>query len=240
MVLKDLYNEKRLPQVIRCLISLAETTHKTMSEPERPHLPSRQRPDVDCDVQPVVDLVKMNSSTPWWHSTAAAAGDLLADTDMCQPNTPRSVHVSTHSHRDEGDPTEPHCSSPVSRAIDNPTRGIDNGERSGGMIASELPTGSSGSEERVAFGATMRGEERVVNGEDVSWGRDPGAPRHEGRQRSWEEALDRTGAEMEVALWIEGVTGITFPGKFWSSLKDGGKLHLTWLLLMKEISHAQN
>lgn len=37
------------------------------------------------------------------------------------------------------------------------------------------------------------------------------------------EATARIDTEMEVALWIEGTTGETFPGKFWSSLKDGGK-----------------
>lgn len=37
------------------------------------------------------------------------------------------------------------------------------------------------------------------------------------------QALERIDAELEVALWIEGVTGVTFPGKFWSSLKDGGE-----------------
>lgn len=46
------------------------------------------------------------------------------------------------------------------------------------------------------------------------------------------QLLQRIDAELEVALWIEGVTGVTFPGKFWSSLKDGGKFVLVcWTIL---------
>lgn len=41
--------------------------------------------------------------------------------------------------------------------------------------------------------------------------------------RKRKEATAQRDTELEVALWIEGVTGETFPGKFWSSLKDGGK-----------------
>lgn len=41
------------------------------------------------------------------------------------------------------------------------------------------------------------------------------------------EATARLDAELEVALWMEGVTGVTFPGKFWSSLKDGGEVILS-------------
>lgn len=49
----------------------------------------------------------------------------------------------------------------------------------------------------------------------------PGSLEEQAKRRR--EATARTDAEMEVALWIEGVTGETFPGKFWSSLKDGGE-----------------
>lgn len=49
----------------------------------------------------------------------------------------------------------------------------------------------------------------------------PGSVEEQANRRS--EATARSDTEMEVALWIEGVTGETFPGKFWSSLKDGGE-----------------
>lgn len=49
----------------------------------------------------------------------------------------------------------------------------------------------------------------------------PGSLEEQAKKRR--EATARSDAEMEVALWIEGVTGETFPGKFWSSLKDGGE-----------------
>ena len=52
-------------------------------------------------------------------------------------------------------------------------------------------------------------------------GKGKGHPREEDARRR-REATARTDDEMEVALWVEGVTGVTFPGKFWSSLKDGG------------------
>lgn len=48
-----------------------------------------------------------------------------------------------------------------------------------------------------------------------------GTEREELRRRR--EATAKQDAEMEVALWIEGVSGVTFPGRFWSSLKDGGE-----------------
>lgn len=47
----------------------------------------------------------------------------------------------------------------------------------------------------------------------------------EDQARRKREATARSDTEMEVALWIEGTTGITFPGKFWTSLKDGGEGH---------------
>ena len=49
-----------------------------------------------------------------------------------------------------------------------------------------------------------------------------GADTAEDYARRKREATAQSDTEMEVALWIEGVTGETFPGKFWSSLKDGG------------------
>lgn len=52
-------------------------------------------------------------------------------------------------------------------------------------------------------------------------GLDPGSLEEQAKRRR--EATAQIDNEMEVALWIEGVTGETFPGKFWSSLKDGGE-----------------
>lgn len=46
------------------------------------------------------------------------------------------------------------------------------------------------------------------------------------------EATAKHDAEMEVALWIEGVSGVTFPGRFWSSLKDGGEEAVVVLILL--------
>lgn len=60
-----------------------------------------------------------------------------------------------------------------------------------------------------------------ATGQGQGQGKGKGHPREEDARRR-REATARTDDEMEVALWMEGVTGITFPGKFWSSLKDGG------------------
>lgn len=48
----------------------------------------------------------------------------------------------------------------------------------------------------------------------------------EDQARRRREATARSDTEMEVALWIEGTTGETFPGKFWTSLKDGGEAQI--------------
>ena len=62
----------------------------------------------------------------------------------------------------------------------------------------------------------------------------PGSVEEQAKRRR--EATARTDAEMEVALWIEGVTGETFPGKFWSSLKDGGEKPAPPTLLSVDLS----
>lgn len=67
------------------------------------------------------------------------------------------------------------------------------------------------------------GRERGSIGGMSSTSEEPRSSRREDELRSREEAAARADTQMEIALWIEGVTGVTFPGKFWSSLRDGGE-----------------
>lgn len=101
------------------------------------------------------------------------------------------------------------------------------------VIAASTPTprglASDGHGASRTFGAVVPANtpphNRVENGGVGAGGKEEsrGSMTREEYARGKREARARTDEEMEIALWVEGVTGETFPGKFWSSLRDGGE-----------------
>ncbi|CAM9553569.1 unnamed protein product [Ectocarpus sp. 4 AP-2014] len=324
----DLFNENRLPQVVRCLFSLSELVRTTMPSYHGPYLGAPDKPEVDPAVLHLVDIAKGNvvpavgvapagasvSSSGKKGSRAAAAAAAAAGLEP----------LSLPKHDGEDGTTSSRCClSPAAYEAGKLTYGVYEG--GGGAPAPAKPPRTPGatrtarlraartpgpddagvvSGEQAAGGGTTdaqrrqaqepasaaalggkrnggagavarEGSERgggggggaveyaesalsVANtprrcnpmmmpspraegastprgevGGDGSGGSDGGAVASdyygfgrssssvEDQARRRREATAQNDAEMEVALWIEGVTGETFPGKFWSSLKDG-------------------
>lgn len=131
------------------------------------------------------------------------------------------------------------CLSPAAHAAGQLTYGIYEGggvmatprESRAALTEAEMPTPS-----RRPGGAPFAAGDRRDPGNDDTSSSSSGRGRQLRRPLSQEEQVRRRkqilaqlDAELEVALWIECLTSITFPGKFWSSLKDGGKI--SWYLL---------
>lgn len=95
-----------------------------------------------------------------------------------------------------------------------------------------------GSVDRMNSGYRTGSSLSAIPDEDAGQGQRQGKghPREEDARRR-REATARTDDELEVALWIEGVTGVTFPGKFWSSLKDGGAFVQTFFPILIHTLH---
>lgn len=250
--LQDLYNEKRLSQVARCLFSLSEVARRTMPDFPGPHLSAPDRPEVDPAVKAVVDIAKGNTPTPPWATKAPtpvtprkmagsadgfnAAGKSHTVHSGSVLGTPsRSVHLTLPNREKFTAAYEPGCSlSPAAHAAGQLTYGIYEG---GGGCSTPLavPTESFFVAGRTHVDSNDCTPHRSRDGAGCSNGADGHqtdtntgkvlrrALSREEELRRRKQAVARVDAEMEVALWIEGVTGVTFPGKFWSSLKDGGK-----------------
>lgn len=141
-----------------------------------------------------------------------------------------------------GDGGEPRCLSPAAHAAGRLTYGIYEG---GGGGNEDMPARTTNYGGIAAGEAGAGSADPCVHGTRAAIGRIDGtrgtSTRRDGtgiggavedlesvlakaqERKQWEEAIAQADSQMEVALWIEGVTGVTFPGKFWSSLKDGGK-----------------
>lgn len=198
---------------------------RTATTPTSPKLKSFQEGEINV---PVVVENRFNAND---HNNSA--GNNVIDNRSC--SKPSNLTLPTQAVQ----PTSAAvagadcCLSPAAHAAGQLTYGIYEG---GGVMATpresraartdlELPTPYG---RRGCGAAVAAGDRRdLANDDDTS---SSGRGRQPHRFLSQEEqvmrrkqAVARLDAELEVALWIEGVTGVTFSGKFWSSLKDGGK-----------------
>lgn len=317
--LQDLFNEKRLPQVVRCLFSLSEVVKTTIPEYHGPYLSAQEKPEVHPAVKAVVDIAKGNIPAPGWERTISGEPNFLASAGRPSPLSlimPLQKHVSNMGSG---------CLSPAAHAAGQLTYGVYEGGGTGGVgayvldtpptpyrdrpdrpdckirpkdsVCNKIKDGGVGAVEQgteEALAAQREVHDRLADAEgcgagspgdgsigplnveygagstlpvmntprvwpsitprlipqssSVSSSRYPpltrmlsaSTPKHtrsvdgensckgtmtrEEEARRRREATARTDSELEVALWIEGVTGVTFPGKFWSSLKDGGEM----------------
>lgn len=143
------------------------------------------------------------------------------DIDLCKPSSHRSLNVDPHTD-DSDDVHPPQCLSPMAQVVDPLTCNPEVEETSGGTTTA-LPARNGMAEVPAPCESATEEELGTVGGRSSSDGNERKSLTKDDGCRLRREAITRADAELEAALWIEGVTGVTFPGKFSSSIRDGGE-----------------
>ncbi|CAM9886110.1 unnamed protein product [Discosporangium mesarthrocarpum] len=241
----DLFNEKQLSRVLRCLYALSGVFRENFPNFHGPYLEQHipVRASFDPGAKAAVELAKGNAtSSTMMHPDADVAP---AWEEKCRPprmplesKTPgrmrrtkrpppvqRAVSLTAEEELDEGEAGQARAgrNRPLSPsdAAGTLTFGVyEGGGKPSGASKAGGGAGSKGGVGRGVGGGKNAAGEGGVSGS----GKKSSSTSRRLRERERnlrKEALMRADAEAMVALWIEGVTGETFPGKFWSSLKDG-------------------
>lgn len=150
-----------------------------------------------------------------------AADPSPTEIDLCKPSSHRSLNVDPRTD-DSDDVQPPQCLSPMAQVVDPLTCNPEVEETSGGTTTA-LPARNGMAEVPAPCESATEEELGTVGGRSSSDGNERKSFTRDDGCRLRREAIARADAELEAALWIEGVTGVTFPGKFSSSVRDGGE-----------------
>ncbi|CAM9704267.1 unnamed protein product [Choristocarpus tenellus] len=225
----DLFNEKQIPQVVRCLYALSTIIRLKVPEFQGPYLEIHQpiRQSFDPAAKAAVNLSKGTAAPAWEKVPVAALVTRTPDPaspHVRRPVTPgrkgcmerRTVSLAIDPVMMEKEDCVPEETTPLqplispSNAAGTLTYGVYEG-----VGKKETPKTEPRSRGDRAGG--LEGQERFTQ-------RSSSLSKHNReKERSLRrEAIAQADAAILAAWWIEGVTGETFPGKLWSSLRDGG------------------